>query len=185
MQLHVALYRQVAFIWNTQCYLSRKAHYYRQGQVTLYHATPSHADTDGYCTALPSLALFARLRIGGQRHAPAALPPRKDTCTHCIGGWMSASADVNGAEKREFLSPPGFESWTVQTTASCYIDWTIQLTSNPSHDSARPPGSYRKYEVQNMWHSVGGLQWRNIHTKFRKDRSVGLKADRLYIKQEQ
>jgi len=110
MQLHVALYRQVAFIWNTQCYLSRKAHYYRQGQVTLYHATPSHADTDGYCTALPSLALFARLRIGGQRHAPAALPPRKDTCTHCIGGWMSASADVNGAEKREFLSPPGFES---------------------------------------------------------------------------
>jgi hypothetical protein len=31
---------------------------------------------------------------------------------------------------------------------------------------------------------MGGLQWRNIHTKFRKDHAVGLKADRVFIKQE-
>ena len=71
---------------------------------------PRHADTMGTSTALPSLALFARLRVGGQHHVPAALPPGKNPCTHCLGGWKSARADVNGAEKREFLSPPEFES---------------------------------------------------------------------------
>ena len=31
--------------------------------------------------------------VGGQCHAPAALPPRKRPCTHCIGGWMGHWAE--------------------------------------------------------------------------------------------
>jgi len=106
---YVALYRQVAFLWNTQCHLWHQcpALQARSGHPVPCHATQIQMGTS---TALPSLALFARLSIGGQRHAPAALPPGKNFCTHCIGGWKSVRADVNGAEKREFLSPPGFES---------------------------------------------------------------------------
>jgi hypothetical protein len=36
--------------------------------------------------------------FGGQRHAPAALTTGKRPCTHCIGGWVSHSAGLKGAE---------------------------------------------------------------------------------------
>ena len=134
-----------------------RTQHYRQCQVAPCHATPRRYRWGS--TALPSLALFARLRIGRQRHAPAALPPGKNPWTHFIGGWMSVRADVNGAEKREFLPPPGLESCTVQPTASWYTDWTVQLMSIPSHDSARTPSSYGTHEMQNVWHSMGGLQF--------------------------
>jgi hypothetical protein len=28
------------------------------------------------------------MRVGGQLHAPATLPPGKRSGTHCIGGWV-------------------------------------------------------------------------------------------------
>jgi hypothetical protein len=28
------------------------------------------------------------MRVGGQLHAPAALPPGQSPGSHCIGGWM-------------------------------------------------------------------------------------------------
>jgi len=36
--------------------------------------------------------------MGGQRHAPAALPQGK-TPTHCIGGWVGLRAGLDGCGK--------------------------------------------------------------------------------------
>jgi len=32
--------------------------------------------------------------VGGQRHAPAALPPGNGPGTHCIGGWVDPTAGL-------------------------------------------------------------------------------------------
>ena len=37
--------------------------------------------------------------VGGQRHAPAALPSAKRPGTHCIGGWVGARAGLDGCGK--------------------------------------------------------------------------------------
>ena len=36
--------------------------------------------------------------MGGQRHAPAALPPGRHG-THCIGCWVDPRAGLDGREK--------------------------------------------------------------------------------------
>ena len=38
------------------------------------------------------------MEVGGQRHAPATLPPGK-TGTHCIGGWVGPKAVLDGCGK--------------------------------------------------------------------------------------
>jgi hypothetical protein len=43
------------------------------------------------------------MEVGGQRHAPAALPPGKRTGTRCIGGWV-------GTRGTENLAPTGIRS---------------------------------------------------------------------------
>jgi len=37
--------------------------------------------------------------VGGQRHAPAALPPGKRPGTHFIGGWVVPRAGLDGCGK--------------------------------------------------------------------------------------
>jgi hypothetical protein len=37
--------------------------------------------------------------VGGQLHAPAALPPGKRPGTHCIGGWVGPMAGLDGCQK--------------------------------------------------------------------------------------
>jgi hypothetical protein len=37
--------------------------------------------------------------VGGQRHAPAALPPEKRPGTHCIGGGVGPRAGLDGRGK--------------------------------------------------------------------------------------
>jgi len=34
--------------------------------------------------------------VGGQRHAPAALPPAKRPGSHCMGGWVGPRAGLDG-----------------------------------------------------------------------------------------
>ena len=53
------------------------------------------------------------MKVGGQRHAPAALPPEKRPGTHCIGGW---------------LSPMAF-----QPVASRYTDWALPAHNNKNN----------------------------------------------------
>ena len=37
--------------------------------------------------------------VGGQRHAPAALPPGKRPDTHFAGGWVGLRAGLDGCGK--------------------------------------------------------------------------------------
>jgi hypothetical protein len=37
--------------------------------------------------------------VGGQRHAPAALPPVKRHDTHCTGSWVGPSTGLDRYEK--------------------------------------------------------------------------------------
>ena len=45
--------------------------------------------------------------VGGQRHAPAALPTGKRPSTHCIGGWEGPRAGLDGCGK---FRPPHRDS---------------------------------------------------------------------------
>ena len=58
--------------------------------------------------------------VGGQRHAPAALPPGNRPGTHCIGGWVGPRAGLNACGKSR--PPPGFVPRTVQPVSSRYTD---------------------------------------------------------------
>jgi hypothetical protein len=57
--------------------------------------------------------------VGGQRHAPAALP-RERPGPHCIGGWVGPTAGLDGCGKPR--PPLGFDPRTVQPAASRYTD---------------------------------------------------------------
>jgi len=58
--------------------------------------------------------------VGGQRHAPTALP-RERPGTHCIGGWVDPRAGQDGCGKFR-APPPGFDARTVQPVTSGYTD---------------------------------------------------------------
>ena len=62
------------------------------------------------------------MRVGGQRHAPAPLPPGIPG-THYIGGWVGSKAGLDGCGKSH--PPPGFDPRTVQLVASRYTDYGI------------------------------------------------------------
>jgi hypothetical protein len=59
------------------------------------------------------------MEVGGQRHAPTALPPGKTRFPlyRRLGGLR---AGLDGAQN--FASPPGFDPRTVQPVASHYTD---------------------------------------------------------------
>ena len=61
--------------------------------------------------------------VGGQRHAPAALPRRKRPITDCTGWWALPRAGLDGCIK--YRPPPGFDSQTIQPVAGCYTDYTL------------------------------------------------------------
>ena len=58
--------------------------------------------------------------VGGQRHAPAALPPRNDP-VHIVqeAGWSPGPVWMVAENPRP---QPGFDPRTVQLVASCYTD---------------------------------------------------------------
>ena len=58
-----------------------------------------------YSSTLPSTSALDG--VGGQRHAPATLPPGKRPGTHEKGGWMGLGAGLTGAEN---LAPTGIPS---------------------------------------------------------------------------
>jgi hypothetical protein len=60
--------------------------------------------------------------VGGQHHAPAALPPGKTRYPlyRRLGGPQGRSGRV-----RKISPPPGFDPRTVQPVASRYTDWAI------------------------------------------------------------
>ena len=67
--------------------------------------------------------------LGGQRHAPAALPPGKTRYPlyKRLGGPQGRSGRV-----RKILPLPGLDPPTVQPAASRYTDWAI-AAHTPNH----------------------------------------------------
>ena len=73
------------------------------------------------------------MEVGGQRHAPAALPPWKARYPlhRRLGGPRNRSGRV-----RKISPPPGIDPRTVQPVAGLYIDWAI-----PAHFAKRNKNS--------------------------------------------
>jgi hypothetical protein len=70
------------------------------------------------------------MRVGGQLHAPAALPPGKETrypLYRRLGRPQGRSGRL-----RKILPPPGFDPRTVQPVASRYTDRAIPAHNNIS-----------------------------------------------------
>ena len=65
--------------------------------------------------------------MGGQHHAPAALPPVKTRYPlyRRLGGPQGRSGRV-----RKISPPPGFDPRTVQPVAIRYTDWAIPAAQN-------------------------------------------------------
>jgi hypothetical protein len=66
------------------------------------------------------------MRVGGQRHAPAAVHPGKTRypLNMSLGGSQGRSE-----REREISPQPGFDPRTVQPVASRYTDWAIPVPS--------------------------------------------------------
>jgi len=65
------------------------------------------------------------MEVGGQRHAPAALLPRKRPPVQFIGGgWMGLGASLDGYGK----SPTGVKTRTVQPVESPCTNYAIPAT---------------------------------------------------------
>jgi hypothetical protein len=62
------------------------------------------------------------MRVGGQLHAPAALPPGKRPGTHCIGGWWAPGPVWTATEN---LDPTRIRPRTVQPVASRSTNYAI------------------------------------------------------------
>ena len=69
------------------------------------------------------------MAVGGQHHAPAALPPGKPLYPlyRRMGGLQGRSVRV-----RKILHPLGFDPRAVQPVAIRYTDWAIPA---PKHDN--------------------------------------------------
>ena len=86
-----------------------------QVKLTLEQATK--AQRGSTCVALLFLWPRREMRLGGQRHAPAALPPRKTRYLlyRRLGGPQDRCRPV-----RKISPPPGFDSRTVQPVAHIF-----------------------------------------------------------------
>jgi hypothetical protein len=59
--------------------------------------------------------------VGGQRHAPATLPPPPERSgDHCVGGWVGPRG--SSGRMPQISPPPGFDPRTAQPVVSRYTD---------------------------------------------------------------
>ena len=89
------------------------------------HPIKGHGGPEGEYRSTCTLSLILALGgVGDQRHAPAALPPKKRTGTHCAGDCVALGKVWTGVE---ILSPPPeFDLQTMQAVASRYTDYAMQ-----------------------------------------------------------
>ena len=69
--------------------------------------------------------------MGGQHHAPAALPPGKTR--YPLYSWLGRPQGRSG-RVRKISSPPGFDPRTVQPVRSRYTDWAIAAHTSTWQD---------------------------------------------------
>jgi len=66
----------------------------------IFNPVTDHEVPEGEKMFSSTLPLTLALNgVGGQRHAPAALPTGKRLSTHCIGGWVDLRARLDGCGK--------------------------------------------------------------------------------------
>jgi hypothetical protein len=90
----------------------------REWNAVKHNLTTGHEGLDveyRYCSTL----FLASAIIGGQRHAPAALPPG-GRGAYCIGDCVGPRAGINGKGKSHATLE--FYARTVQLVASRYTD---------------------------------------------------------------
>jgi hypothetical protein len=89
-------------------------------KITLQQATKARRMEYRYSS---TLSLISTLNgVGGQRHAPAALPPGK--IRYPLHRGLGRSQGRSG-RVRKISPPPGFDPWTIQPVANRYADWAI------------------------------------------------------------
>jgi len=69
--------------------------------------------------------------VGGQHHAPAALPLRNRPSEHCVGGWVGFRAGLDGC--RKYPVPSGFDHRIVQPAAISCTDWPLSYVTYVSY----------------------------------------------------
>jgi hypothetical protein len=81
--------------------------------------------------------------VGGQRHAPVALPPEKTRYPlyRRLGGPQNRSGRV-----RKISPPPEFDPWTVHPVASRYTHWAI-----PAHENKGTDKNLHSFLLTAMW----------------------------------
>ena len=122
--------------------------------------------------------------LGGQRHAPAALPPGKTRCPFYrrLGGPQGRSGRARKISpphrnSRKISPPPQeFDPRTVKPVASCYTDCAIpahQRVSYIKRNAVFYSRSVQEYGVDVL--SAGGLcQGRiNLQKKKKKRKNLG------------
>ena len=87
--------------------------------------------------------------VGGQRHAPAALPPGKTRYPlyRRMGGH-----DGQSGQMREISPPPGFDPRTIQSVARRYTDWDI-----PAH-----AGVLGSFKIPDLWICIAHRTLRSL-----------------------
>ena len=121
---------------------------------------------------------------GGQRHAPAALPPGKTRYPlyRRLGGLQGRSGLV-----RKILPPPGFDSRTVHPIASRYTDWAISThrrTGKPELRWLELRKIWRRWawgigEVSSRTENSGGQFWKRLRST--EDWNARRKRGRKYF----
>jgi hypothetical protein len=97
--------------------------------------------------------------VGGQRHAPAALPPVKTRYPlyRRLGGPQGRPGRV-----RKISPPPEFDPQTVQPVASRYTDWAIAARNKNDNDNN---GGKNVWKC-NWQHALGCRYFQHFTTKW-------------------
>ena len=110
------------------------------------HPRTGHEGPEVEQTYRSTLSLTSALDLGGQRHAPVALPTEETR--YPLYRRLGESQGRNGwMLKISPPPPPGFDPWTVQYIASHYTDWAI-----PAHSFWKVTVTFRKLlPLQRVW----------------------------------
>jgi len=93
--------------------------------------------------------------VGGQCYAPADLPQCKWLGSHCTRGCLGPRVGLHEPGK---ISPPGFDSLTVQPVASRYTDWANARRKSSQRLLAMNCDEYRLPVQKNTQHKAHNSQ---------------------------
>ena len=107
------------------------------------------------------------MRVGGQRYAPAALPPGK---TRYPLYWRLGGPQGRSGQVRKISPPPGFDPRTVQPVGSRCTDWAIRAHKYTRRNIPKDPNLQHRLrenaEPRKLtMHSTFFYIWVSVHHK--------------------